>query len=427
LKIYINLFLTGLALGWGPCLSFCAPILAPYIAGSQNNWLGGLKLSLAFSVARIAPYVILSLVSASVGQYLVSRFYQTQAATAINGVAGLFICLLGVIVLLGRAGHFSFCKAGKKIGGQGLKEMILLGTLVGFAPCAPLLGVLTYIAFNAGNLLQAATFGLVFGLGTIISPVILLGLAAGAIPQFLIRRPNLYKIFTWACGIILIYLGVTMISENVQKIQQQLPAHVQLVAAAKTRTAEEIQQAIDAGVGIIGANYVQEAERVQVEIGKRVNWHFIGHLQKNKAKKAVKLFDMIETVDSLDLAEELSRICAGENKVMPVLVEINSGEEKQKFGVSPQAAEELVQQLSGLNNIKVMGLMTMAPYFENPTDARPYFTRTKKIFDAITALDLESVRMQYLSMGMSDTYQIAIEEGANLVRVGSKIFGEREA
>ena len=217
-----------------------------------------------------------------------------------------------------------------------------------------------------------------------------------------------------------------MIKENLQRILQELPADVELVAAAKTRTAQEIQQAIEGGAKIIGENYVQEAEKAQRVIGKRVKWHFIGHLQKNKVKKAVKIFDMIESVDSQELAEEINKICACENKVMPVLLEINSGREKQKFGVLPKEAEGLIKELSRLNNIKVKGLMTMGPASGDPEDARPYFKETKRIFDNIGALGLENVEMQYLSMGMTNSYQVAIEEGANVVRIGSKIFGERE-
>ena len=217
-----------------------------------------------------------------------------------------------------------------------------------------------------------------------------------------------------------------MIKENVQKILQELPGNVELVAAAKTRTAEEIKQAVEAGVKIIGENYVQETEKVNRVIGNKTKWHFIGHLQKNKVKKAVKIFDMIETVDSQELAEEISRVCAQENKIMPVLVEINSGREEQKFGVMPEEAEELIKELSHLNNIKITGLMTMGPRFGNPEEARPYFKETKKIFDKIGALGLSGVEMKYLSMGMTNTYQVAIEEGANMVRIGSKIFGERE-
>ena len=201
---------------------------------------------------------------------------------------------------------------------------------------------------------------------------------------------------------------------------------MELVAAAKTRTVAEIQEAIEAGIKIVGENYVQEAQKAFAAIGRRAKWHFIGHLQKNKVKKAVKIFDIIETVDSKALAEEIDKVCAQEKKIMPVLVEINSGREKQKFGVMPGEAERLIRDLSNLKNIKVMGLMTMGPRFGNPELARPYFTETKRIFEDIRALGLNGVEMKYLSMGMTNSYQIAIEEGANIVRIGSKIFGERE-
>ncbi|MCQ9208393.1 MAG: YggS family pyridoxal phosphate-dependent enzyme [Omnitrophica bacterium] len=217
-----------------------------------------------------------------------------------------------------------------------------------------------------------------------------------------------------------------MIKENVEKLLQELPANVQLVAAAKTRTTEEIEQAIEGGIEIVGENYVQEAERVFKIIGKRISWHFIGHLQRNKVKKAVKIFDLIETLDSKDLATEINQLSARENKTMPVLVEINSGREKQKFGVMPEEALKLIKELSELKNIKIMGLMTMGPATGEPEEARPYFKETKKIFDNIAALDLTGLEMSYLSMGMSNSYRVAIEEGANLVRIGSKIFGERQ-
>ena len=217
-----------------------------------------------------------------------------------------------------------------------------------------------------------------------------------------------------------------MIKENVKRLLQKLPSNVGVVAAAKTRTAAEIQEAIEAGIKIIGENYVQEAQKAFAVIGRRAKWHFIGHLQRNKVKPAVKIFDMIETVDSKELAEEIDRICAQEKKIMPVLVEINSGREKQKFGVMPEEAEELIKGMSHLNNIKIMGLMTMGPFSGNPELARPYFSETRRIFDKIRALGLNGVEMKHLSMGMTNSYQIAIEEEANIVRIGSKIFGERE-
>jgi pyridoxal phosphate enzyme (YggS family) len=215
------------------------------------------------------------------------------------------------------------------------------------------------------------------------------------------------------------------IKERVRELLGELPDTVQLVAAAKTRQPREIQEAIEAGVGIIGENYVQEAAAAREVIGDRVRWHFIGHLQKNKAKKAVEIFDMIETVDSAELAREIDRRCARAGKTMPVLVEINSGRETQKAGVFPEDAERLITEISPLKNIRVMGLMTMGPFSGDPEDARPYFVATKKVFDAIKKLKLPNVEMKYLSMGMTNSYKIALEEGANIVRIGSRIFGER--
>jgi len=216
------------------------------------------------------------------------------------------------------------------------------------------------------------------------------------------------------------------IKQNVTQILNELPDGVQLVAAAKTRQPPEILEAIESGVKIIGENYVQEAEIPHEVIGDKAEWHFIGHLQKNKAKKAVTMFDMIETVDSPAIAREIDKRCAQINKTMPVLIEINSGQEEQKTGVMPENAEQLARDISNLPNIKLMGLMTMGPRFGNPEDARPYFVATKGIFDKIKKLNLPRVEMRYLSMGMTNSYRIALEEGANMVRIGSKIFGERD-
>lgn len=216
-----------------------------------------------------------------------------------------------------------------------------------------------------------------------------------------------------------------MIRENVRQILNTLPSGVELVAAAKMRSPGEILEAIEAGVKIIGENYVQEAERAYALIGNRAKWHFIGHLQRNKVKKAVKLFDMIETVDSEDIAAEIDEKCRQLNKVMPVLVEINSGREKQKSGVLPEDAEDLIRTISNLHNIKVEGLMTMGPLFDNPEEARPCFAETKKLFERIKKLGLPNVEMRCLSMGMTDSYTVAVEEGANIVRIGTRIFGER--
>jgi pyridoxal phosphate enzyme (YggS family) len=216
-----------------------------------------------------------------------------------------------------------------------------------------------------------------------------------------------------------------MIEENVAKILAELPEGVELVAAAKTRTPEEILRAADAGVKIIGENYVQEAQKAFELVGHKVKWHFIGHLQRNKVKKAIKVFDMIETLDSLDLATEIDKRCAQEGKVMPVLIEINSGKESQKFGVMPDAAEDFIHELTRFENIKIKGLMTMGPAFGDPEHARPYFIETRNLFERIKSSEIPGAEMSYLSMGMTNSYKVAIEEGANIVRIGTKIFGPR--
>jgi PLP dependent protein len=220
-------------------------------------------------------------------------------------------------------------------------------------------------------------------------------------------------------------LALDAIQGNVTGILQALPQGVLLVAAAKTRTAEEVKTAIQAGIQIVGYNYVQEAELLRQNIDEQVKWHMIGHLQRNKVKKAVKLFDMIETIDSVRLAREANKACAKLKKVMPVLIEINSGKESNKTGVLPRNALALIQQINDLSNLQIQGLMTMGPRFGNPEDARPYFKITKALFEQFKKLEIPRVEMRYLSMGMSNSYQIAIEEGANMVRIGTRLFGER--
>ena len=217
-----------------------------------------------------------------------------------------------------------------------------------------------------------------------------------------------------------------MIRENVKEILKELPEKVELVGAAKTRSPEEIFEAIDAGLGIIGENYVQEAERAFQIIGQKVKWHLIGHLQSNKAKKAVQIFDMIETVGSMKLARAVDNACRKEGKIIQVLIEINSGEEPQKAGVMPGEAISLIREISELKNVRIMGLMTMGPFAGDPEHARPYFQKTKSIFEEIKVLNMPDVKMKFLSMGMSNSYRVAIEEGANLVRIGTKLFGQRK-
>lgn len=216
-----------------------------------------------------------------------------------------------------------------------------------------------------------------------------------------------------------------MIAENVKSLLAEIPEGVTVVAAGKGHSLQEIKEAVDAGIQTIGQNYIQESEEIFRAIGRGIQWHFIGHLQTNKVKKAVAIFNMIETVDSFHLAEEIANRSGLAAKIMRVLIEINSGREPQKHGVLPEDAEALVRQISELQNIRIEGLMTMGPLAGDPEEARPFFVETKKIFDRLKELDLPNVEMKYLSMGMSNSYPIAIEEGANIVRIGTKIFGPR--
>lgn len=216
------------------------------------------------------------------------------------------------------------------------------------------------------------------------------------------------------------------IEDNVKGIFEELPEAVILVAAAKGRKTGELLEAVDAGVKIIGENYLQEAEEHFKIIGNRVEWHFIGHLQLNKVKKAVKIFDMIQTVDSVKLAKEINKRCGEIEKIMDVLIEINSAKEPQKFGILPEDAEGFVREICIFENIRIQGLMTMGPDLADPEDLRPYFKMTKDLFEKIKSLDLSNVEMRYLSMGMTASYRIGISEGANMVRIGVKIFGGRE-
>jgi len=218
-----------------------------------------------------------------------------------------------------------------------------------------------------------------------------------------------------------------LIKRNVAELLAEIPDGVEVLAAAKARTPEEVLEAVQAGIRIVGANYVKEAKEAYELVGKRAQWHFIGVLRKHNVRKtALEVFDMIESVDSLEIAGEIDKKCAQIGKIMPVLLEVNSGREPQKSGVLPEDAEQLVRRISVLENVKVMGLMTMGPRLGNPEDFRPYFAETRRIFERIKALKLPNVEMTYLSMGMTNSYKVAIEEGANIIRIGTRIFGERD-
>jgi len=215
------------------------------------------------------------------------------------------------------------------------------------------------------------------------------------------------------------------IAENYQRIRDEVPDHVKIVLAAKTRTADEIREAIRAGATDIGENYVQEAEEARRALAveaESVTWHMIGHLQRNKVNKALPLFDVIQTVDSVKLAGALSKRAT---ELVSVYIEINSGREPQKTGVFPENAEGLIREVSALANVRIAGLMTMGPASGDPEAARPCFRETKKLFDRVAALDLPNVEMGVLSMGMSNAYRVAIQEGSTMIRLGSVVFGDR--
>ena len=205
------------------------------------------------------------------------------------------------------------------------------------------------------------------------------------------------------------------------------PKTVTLVAASKTVPVDRIQAAIAAGVTAFGENYVQEArEKIEATSGAPVSWHFIGHLQTNKAKYAVRLFDLIHSVDSAKLAKELDKRARKADKIQKILVQVNISGEETKSGIDTEHALDLVRDISSFENLTICGLMTMPPYFNAPEKVRPYFRALKSLQTAVIEKHMPNVNMTELSMGMTGDFETAIEEGSTLVRVGTAIFGERE-
>lgn len=203
------------------------------------------------------------------------------------------------------------------------------------------------------------------------------------------------------------------------------PADVRLMAVTKTVDDERIAAALRAGVDIIGENYVQEAKRKLETMGRSCEWHLIGRLQTNKAKYAVRLFDMIHSVDRLELAAEIDRRAGAAGVVVKLLIEVNVAGEKTKSGVPIAEAVGLIREIAPLPNLSIRGLMTMPPWFNDPEKARPYFRAVRELRDRIRSEGIPNVRMEELSMGMTVDYAIAVEEGATIVRIGRGIFGER--
>jgi len=225
---------------------------------------------------------------------------------------------------------------------------------------------------------------------------------------------------------------LTEIRDRTRRLLHELPEGVSLVAAAKTRSPEEVRAAIAGGVRIIGQNYVQEAascvealKEGTLSASPGIEHHLIGHLQRNKARQAVRLFDTIQTIDSLRLARAVDAACEEIDRRMPVLIEINSAREARKTGIVPEEAEELIRDIARFRRLRIDGLMTMGPFADDPDRLRPFFAATKDLFDRMAKLAIPGASMTTLSMGMSDSYRVAIDEGATMIRLGTVLFGPR--
>ncbi|MDM8549609.1 YggS family pyridoxal phosphate-dependent enzyme [Desulfobacterales bacterium HSG2] len=205
------------------------------------------------------------------------------------------------------------------------------------------------------------------------------------------------------------------------------PESVRLVAVSKTMSVDRVREAIEAGVTILGENYIQEArEKISELSSYPVSWHFIGHLQTNKAKYAVKLFDLIHSVDSLRLARELNKQAGKIDKVQEILIQVNIGEEASKSGAAVKDLQDLIKEVGPLENLSVRGLMIIPPFYNAPEKVRPFFSALRELRDQIRESVPPNVGMDELSMGMTGDFETAIEEGATLVRIGTAIFGKRK-
>jgi pyridoxal phosphate enzyme (YggS family) len=226
------------------------------------------------------------------------------------------------------------------------------------------------------------------------------------------------------------------IAANINMIKQRIaaaalkcgrnPDSIKLLAVTKTIPTEYIIKAIDAGITMLGENYVQEAKEKITVLGQRAQWHMIGHLQTNKAKYAVNLFNYIHSVDRMELAQELDKRARLIGRKINILIEVNVSGEKTKNGIPATTAIDLIKITSKLENLSVCGLMTMAPYSNDPENARPYFCALRNLRDNISRQQISGIQMEELSMGMTDDFEAAIEEGATIVRIGRAIFGERK-
>lgn len=228
----------------------------------------------------------------------------------------------------------------------------------------------------------------------------------------------------------------SVIKENLERIGERIAQaalrsgrsleEVKLVAVTKTVSTDRIQEAVEAGVEILGENYVQEARKKQEGIGKNIQWHLIGHLQSNKAKLAVRLFDVFETVDREKIIRALQDGASREGKHVDVLIQVNLYGETSKSGADPDQVLSLVKLAAECKNLRCKGLMTIPPFFDEPEKVRPAFSALRRLRDEIQPACPSGVRLEELSMGMSGDFEAAIEEGATLVRIGTALFGHRD-
>jgi pyridoxal phosphate enzyme (YggS family) len=204
------------------------------------------------------------------------------------------------------------------------------------------------------------------------------------------------------------------------------PSDVRLVAAVKRVPVERVLEAVEAGVEMLGENYVQEAQSLKEQVSSSVHWHMIGNLQSNKARQAVRLFDVIETVDREKIVNELERCAHQESKRLDVMVQVALAGEATKAGVDPEQALGLIEAVAGCENLRCVGLMTMPPFFDDPEGARPTFAALRRLRDRLQPRVPQGVELKELSMGMSGDFEVAVEEGATLVRIGTALFGPRK-
>jgi pyridoxal phosphate enzyme (YggS family) len=220
--------------------------------------------------------------------------------------------------------------------------------------------------------------------------------------------------------------NLEIINEKIKKAALKVnrnPQEIKLVAVTKTATIEQIKEAISAGVEIIGENKVQEAKEKYQILTADIKWHLVGHLQTNKVKYAIEIFDFIHSVDSIKLAKEIDRRSLQFGMITNALVEVNVSGEETKYGIKPEEVEPFLKEISEFSRIKVRGLMTIAPIVEDKEKVRPYFRKLRELSEEIKSKKIKNVKMDYLSMGMSEDFEVAIEEGANMVRIGRGIFG----